>query len=97
MLYEACNELGHKCVTGLGQVGMVEKHVRHREWVGSEVVREALRLLDERDRMREMRLEDLRKDIQIGLDQLDRGESIDGEEAMQQLIDRARQRAAEQQ
>ncbi|WP_169978083.1 type II toxin-antitoxin system ParD family antitoxin [Tautonia rosea] len=40
----------------------------------SEVVGEALRLLEERDRIREMRLEELRKEIQIGIDQADRGE-----------------------
>ena len=40
----------------------------------SEVVSEALRLLEERDRIREMRLEELRKEIQIGIDQADRGE-----------------------
>ncbi|MEW4566795.1 type II toxin-antitoxin system ParD family antitoxin [Tautonia sp. JC769] len=40
----------------------------------SEVVGEALRLLEERDRIRDMRREDLRKEIQIGIDQADRGE-----------------------
>lgn len=41
----------------------------------SEVVREALRLLDEQDRVRQQRLEELRAAIDVGLDQLDRGES----------------------
>lgn len=40
----------------------------------SEVVREALRLLREQDDLRQRRLEDLRKDIAIGLQQADRGE-----------------------
>ena len=40
----------------------------------SEVVREGLRLIVEQDRLREIKLEELRKDIQVGLDQLDRGE-----------------------
>ena len=39
-----------------------------------EVVREALRLLRERDRVREIRLTELRKEIQLGLDEADRGE-----------------------
>ena len=39
----------------------------------SEVVREALRLLNEQDRFREMRLEELRKELQKGIDELDRG------------------------
>lgn len=41
----------------------------------SEVVREALRLLDEQDRVRQQRLEELRAAIDVGLGQLDRGES----------------------
>jgi len=40
----------------------------------SEVVREALRLLEQRDRMREMRLGTLRTEIAVGLDQVARGE-----------------------
>lgn len=44
----------------------------------SEVVREALRLLEERDRLREIRLETLRKEIAIGVEGSDRGEAFDG-------------------
>lgn len=40
----------------------------------SEVIRESLRLLHERDRIREIRLEELRKEIQKGVNQLERGE-----------------------
>ena len=40
----------------------------------AEVMHEALVYLRERDRIREMRLEELRKQIQVGLDQLSRGE-----------------------
>lgn len=40
----------------------------------SEVIREALRLLEQRDEMRQMRLRTLRKEISVGLDQLERGE-----------------------
>lgn len=43
----------------------------------SEVVREGLRLIVEQDRMREIKLEELRKELQIGLDQLERGEGIE--------------------
>ena len=39
----------------------------------TEVIREALRLLEERDEMRKMRLGTLRKEISVGLDQLERG------------------------
>ncbi len=40
----------------------------------SEVIREALRLLEERDEMRKMRLRALRKEISVGLEQFKRGE-----------------------
>lgn len=43
----------------------------------SEVVREALRLLADHDQTRQAKLEALRRDIQVGLDQLDRGEYIE--------------------
>ncbi len=39
----------------------------------SEVIHEALRLLDERDRKREMRLDELRKEIAVGIEQADKG------------------------
>ena len=42
----------------------------------SEVVREALRLLNDRDTIQQQRLAELNREIKIGLDQLDRGESI---------------------
>jgi antitoxin ParD1/3/4 len=40
----------------------------------SEVIREGLRLLEERDRLYQLRLEELRRDVKQGLDELDRGE-----------------------
>ena len=60
----------------------------------SEVVREALRLLEERDRLREIRIGTLRQEIAIGIEQSDRGDVLDGEEVIQELlgeIDQARQ------
>ena len=42
----------------------------------SEVIREGLRLLEERDRLYHLRLEELRRDVRVGLDQLDRGEGV---------------------
>jgi len=41
----------------------------------SEVVRAALRLLCEQDEVRQKKLEELRREIAIGIEQLDRGES----------------------
>lgn len=54
----------------------------------SEVIREGLRLLIERDNLRKTRLQELRKEVQVGLDELDRGEGISGPEAFSELRDR---------
>ena len=51
----------------------------------SEVVREASRLLEEHDHLRQVRLQEMRLKIQEGWDSLRRGESVDGEEFMAQL------------
>ncbi|MFT7389630.1 MAG: antitoxin ParD1/3/4 [Candidatus Endobugula sp.] len=40
----------------------------------SEVLREALRLLEEQDNVKQHKLDALRKDLDVGLEQLDRGE-----------------------
>ena len=42
----------------------------------SEVVREGLRLVREQDQLREIRLNELRAEIQKGIDSLERGESM---------------------
>ena len=60
----------------------------------SEVVREALRLLEERDHLKEIRLDELRKEIQIGLDS---GPAIPGEEVFRRIRERARERLSQQQ
>ena len=41
----------------------------------SEVVREALRLLEEQDAMKSVKLNSLRKDLQYGINSLDNGKS----------------------
>jgi antitoxin ParD1/3/4 len=48
----------------------------------SEVVREGIRLLQQRDEMRELKLEALRQEIQKGIDELEAGRFRDGGEAM---------------
>ena len=59
----------------------------------SEVIRESLRLLHERDRVKEIRLEELRKEIQKGVDQLERGEySIYETEELETLISEIKQK-----
>ena len=54
----------------------------------SEVVREALRLLVQQDELRQLRLDELKKEIAIGVGQADRGEIIDGEKAFEKLRSR---------
>jgi antitoxin ParD1/3/4 len=54
----------------------------------SEVVREALRLLEEHDHIRKMRMQEIRKKIDEGWESLQRGEGIDGEEAFKTLAQR---------
>ena len=56
---------------------LVESKVQSgRYQSASEVVREGLRLLDDQDQLREARLEEVRRKVQAGIDQLDRGEGI---------------------
>ena len=54
----------------------------------SEVVREGLRLLQERDEFRQMKLDSLRKEIQKGVDDLEAGRFRDGREARAEMKER---------
>jgi antitoxin ParD1/3/4 len=51
----------------------------------SEVVQEALRLLEERDQDRELQIREFRNKIDQGLASLERGEGVDGEEFFKAL------------
>ena len=51
----------------------------------SEVVREGLRLLKEREELKNLRLAELRREIAIGSEQADRGEFVDGEEVFAEI------------
>jgi antitoxin ParD1/3/4 len=61
----------------------------------SEVVREGLRLLKEREELKNLRIAELRKEIAIGSKQADRGEFVDGEKVFAEIRRRstARKRA----
>lgn len=48
----------------------------------SEVVREGLRLIQQRDEMRQQKLDALRSDIRLGMDDLEAGRVVDGPTAM---------------
>ena len=63
----------------------------------SEVVREALRLLAEQDRLREAHLVRLRAALASGLEQADRGELLDGPKVLEEMREflRARGKATQ--
>jgi antitoxin ParD1/3/4 len=58
----------------------------------SEVVREGLRLLKEREELKSLRLAELRKEIAIGSEQADRGEFVDGDETFAEIRRRSAKR-----
>jgi antitoxin ParD1/3/4 len=58
----------------------------------SEVLREGLRLLKEREEVKQMRLAELRKEIGVGSKQADRGQFVDGPEAFAKIRRRSAQR-----
>jgi antitoxin ParD1/3/4 len=58
----------------------------------SEVVREGLRLLMERDQLFQARLGELRREIAAGVASANRGELIDGEQAFEKLRAKGRRK-----
>ena len=69
----------------------VENRIRSGKYQSaSEVVREALRLLEGRDQTTPASIEELKKEIQVGLAQLRRGGGVDGEDFFRRLAGRRR-------
>ncbi|HXP89278.1 MAG TPA: type II toxin-antitoxin system ParD family antitoxin [Bryobacteraceae bacterium] len=58
----------------------------------SEVVREGLRVLKEREELKTIRLAELRKEIAIGSGQADRGEFVDGAQIFAEIRRRGAKR-----
>jgi len=68
---------------GLEQEQFIHKKLETGKYRSAdEVIFEAFRLLEERDSHYEQWLQDARQKVQAGLEQLDRGEGIDGEVVM---------------
>ena len=64
----------------------------------SEVIRAGLRLLEREDERTEVRLTEIRAQVQAGIEQAERGELVDGEDAVARAKKRAsakRRRAVE--
>lgn len=65
---------------------MIQRKVKTGRYnSASEVMREALRLMDERDQIKAMQKEELRKKIAAGLKSLEEGRSVDGEAFFAQM------------
>lgn len=60
----------------------------------SEIVREGLRLLMEREQLKQLRIDELRREIAVGSAQADRGEFVDGREALKRIRTKSAQRRA---
>ena len=56
-----------------------------------QVIDEALQLLEKRDRHYEKWLEETRKKVAVGIERLDRGEGMDGEEVFKELLEEIHQ------
>ena len=72
-----------------------ERYVKNKVGSGlyasaSEVVREGLRLLQEQDQLKTLRLEELRKQIELGLAEAEAGHLLDGPAVMRELKQRVR-------
>jgi antitoxin ParD1/3/4 len=72
--------------------GKVQSGLYHS---ASEVIREGLRLLREKDEVHQKKLQELRRDIQIGIDQVERGQvSPFSEQTLKEIGTEGRKRLA---
>jgi antitoxin ParD1/3/4 len=76
------------------QEAKVRERVASGEYTSvSEVMRAALRLLDQQDKLREIRLQDLREEVKAGIRQAEQGEVIPADDAVfEDIKKRGRQR-----
>ena len=99
-MIDMCPRSGQARTMNISLTGELEQLVQRKVESGryrsaSEVIRAGLRLLDRED---EVRLTEMRAQVQAGIEQAERGELVDGEEAVARVKRRAaakRRRAAE--
>ncbi len=66
---------------------LIQQRVRGGRYTSaSEVVREALRLLVDRDELRQLRMDEIRSKVAAGLSSLDQGEGRDGDEVIDEIF-----------
>ncbi len=58
----------------------------------SEILREGLRLLKEREEVKNLRLREFRKELAVGIEQADRGRFVDGETAFRNIRKKSEER-----
>ena len=67
---------------------LIQERVRSGRYTSaSEVVREALRLLEDRDELRRLRIAELRTQVAAGLDSLEHGRLFDGDAVIDEIFD----------
>ena len=69
---------------------LIQELVRSGRYTSaSEVVREAIRLLEDRDELQRLRLAELRSQVAAGLDSLDRVQARHGDAVIDEILDDA--------
>lgn len=77
------------------QEKFVQKKVASGQYAtASEVIREGLRLLADQDKLRQMRIAELRREIAKGMADADAGRFVDGPTALKRIMDDLRKKHA---